>query len=232
METSLHRELKALYATDDAQCEVKLGPYRIDVVTPDGLIEIQHGSLAAIRRKAATLLTGHQLTIVKPIVAVKRLVVRSRKGGKIARRRASPKRGSLLDVFHELVYFRQVFPREGLRLEILLVEIEEERYPGHGRRRRWRGNDYVVADQRLIAIHERHQLVTLSDLRGLVDSRLPTPFDTGQLATSLRVDRWFAQRVAYCLRETGAAQVVGKQRGALLYDWACDPPLADAKRAA
>ena len=52
-ETSLHRDLKALYAGDGhaARREVRWGDYRIDVVTADELVEIQHGSLAAIRGK-------------------------------------------------------------------------------------------------------------------------------------------------------------------------------------
>jgi hypothetical protein len=33
----------------------------------------------------------------------------------------------------------------------------------------------------------------------------------------LGVERWIAQRMAYCLRQTGAVQSVGKQRGAWLY---------------
>ena len=49
METSLHRDLKALYARDDAQFEVSLGNFRIDAVSGGRLVEIQHGSLAAIR---------------------------------------------------------------------------------------------------------------------------------------------------------------------------------------
>ena len=73
-----------------------------------------------------------------------------RKDGPVASRRLSPKRGTLLDLFHELVYFTRAFPHPNLTIEAVLVEIEEWRYPGHGRRRRWRKNDFVVADQRLV----------------------------------------------------------------------------------
>lgn len=224
METSLHRELKSLYAVGDAGIEVKLGAFRIDVVTAEQLIEIQHGSLAAIRNKVASLLAGHRVLVVKPIITTKHIVFRQTRDGKVVRRRQSPKRGTLLDIFHELIYFRQVFPREGLAIEVLLVDIEEDRYPGHGRRRRWRRNDHQVADQRLLAVQERHRLESTADLRRLVDKGLPTPFHTGHLATALGIDRWFAQRIAYCLRESGAAHAVGKLRGAILYQWACELP--------
>ncbi len=110
METSLHRDLKTLYAPGPAQFEVSLGGYRIDVVDRDRLIEIQHGSLAAIRDKVRDLLCDHQVLVVKPIVAGKLLVKRQSKGGAVASRRRSPLRGGLLDLFDELIHFTRVFP--------------------------------------------------------------------------------------------------------------------------
>ncbi len=137
METSLHRQLKDHYAESGAEQEVKLGPYRIDVVNSDVLVEIQHGSLASIRDKVARLLKQHRVLVVKPIVARKRIVRLQNAGGRVVSRRWSPKRGKPLDLFDELVYFTRVFPHANLTLEVPLVEVEERRFPGHGRRR-WR----------------------------------------------------------------------------------------------
>jgi hypothetical protein len=223
METTLHRELKTIYAGAEAATEVRLGRYRIDVVAHGRLIEIQHGHLAAIRRKVAALLETHKVTVVKPIVIRKHIVVRKRRGGPIARGRLSPKRGCLLDAFHDLVHFTRVFPHERLRIELIGVEIEEIRFPGHGRRRRWRRGDYQIEDQRLLAIEQRHALVEAVDLRGLLPTQPSAPFHTGELADVLSVARWVAQRIAFCLRECGAAKVIGKSRGALVYQWATPP---------
>jgi len=52
-------------------------------------------------------------------------------------RRWSPKRGAAVDIFDDLVHFTRAFPHKRLTLEVPLVEVEELRYPGHGRRRRW-----------------------------------------------------------------------------------------------
>ena len=220
METSLHRDLKALYAGEEAQFEVSLGRYRIDVVSDGQLVEIQHGSLAAIRDKIRKLLAEHRVLVVKPIVLRKLLVKRSAKGGRTTGRRLSPKRGRLLDLFDEMVYFTRVFPHRRLTLEVPLVEIEEWRYPGHGRRRRWRTADYQVEDQKLVAVHEVYRLRTASDLAGLISCPLPRPFHTGHLADSLAVDRWVAQRIVYCCRKIGAVRQVGKQGNAILYEFA------------
>lgn len=231
METSLHRDLKALYAGEDAQIEVTLGGYRIDVVSGDQLVEIQHGSLAAIRDKVRSLLADHRVLVVKPIVTQKRLIKRSARGGRITGRRMSPKRGRLLDLFDDLVYFTRVFPHERLVLDVPLVEVEEWRYPGHGRRRRWRASDHEVEDQKLIAVQEVHRLQTAADLGRLIrcPRPLPKPFHTGHLAAALGIQRWFAQRIAYCLRKIGTVEEVGKRGNARMYQFVADGKCTQSK---
>lgn len=217
METSLHRQLKERYATEGATIERRVGRYRIDVVRGKQLIEIQHSSLTAIRDKIAALLKSHEVLVVKPIVIAKHLVKRQREGGEVISRRRSPKSRTLLDIFEELVHFTRVFPHRRLTLEVLLIEIEEWRFPGHGRRRWRRDNDHLVEDQHLVAVHATHQFRTAADLRNFLPHALPQPFHTGQLATALGIERWIAQRMAYCLRETRAIRQVGKLGGAWLY---------------
>ncbi len=218
METSLHRELKQRYAGNQARTEVVLGQYRIDAVLRSTLIEIQHGSLAAIRDKIRRLVAEHQVLVVKPIVARKVLIKQNVPEGPVVSRRLSPKRGQLLDIFDELVYFTRVFPHPNLTLEIVLVEVEEWRYPGHGRRRRWRRNDHVVADQKLLGVGASMQLRKSADLIQLLPAQLPAQFHTGHLATELGIRRPVAQRIAYCLREMEAIRHVGKQGNSLLYE--------------
>jgi hypothetical protein len=98
-----------------------------------------------------------------------------------------------------------------------LVEIEELRVPGHGRRRRWRETDHVVVDQRLVAWEEPRQLRSASDLLCLLPAPVPAKFHTGELAALAGVSRSFAQKIAYCLRQMGAIDTIGKQGNALLY---------------
>ncbi len=233
METSLHRQLKDHYAALAAagrraeskpQLEVRLGNYRIDVVNGNELIEIQIGSLAALRKKVQALLADNRVRVVKPLVQHKQLVNFDAPGGTIKSRRASPKKCHVLSLFDELVYFTSVFPHPRLALDFWLVEIEEWRCPGHGRRRRWRSKDHVVIDQRLVAVADRFTLRTAADLAGVVRASiagagLPEVFDTSDLAGGLGVDRWIAQRIAYCLRHTGAVEEAGKRANARLYRW-------------
>jgi hypothetical protein len=219
METSLHRQLKQLYAGEEAVCEHRLGRYRIDAVKGQELIEIQHGKLAAIRDKVRELLKRRQVRVVKPLVCRKVLIRLDQPGGVELSRRLSPKQATLWDLFHELVYFTRVFPHKRLTLEVPLVEIEETRYPGHGRRRRWRQNDFVIADQRLMEVGSTHIFKSNGDLLALLPQNLPRQFDTRELAAALSQPRWIAQRIAYVLRETGAVELTGKRGRGQLYAW-------------
>lgn len=220
METSLHRELKAYYAGDEAQTEVRLGGYRIDAIVRGELVEIQHGSLAAVRDKVRALVRKHRVRVVKPIVATKMLIKRQRKGGRVTDERLSPKRGSLWDLFDELVYFTRAFPHPRLTLDVVLVDVEEWRYPGHGRRRRYRPNDFQVEDRKLKAVRSVHSFSTTEDLRRLLPDDLPQPFHTGDLTRAIGVSRGVAQRIAYCLREMGASLSAGKRGNFRLYTFA------------
>jgi hypothetical protein len=217
METSLHRELKDRYANGESAQEVQLDGFRIDVVHPDQLIEIQHGPLAAIRDKVARLLKHHRLLVVKPLPIRKRIVRLPRRGGAATSQRWSPKRGTALDLFHELVYFTRVFPHPNLTLEVPLVEVEERRFPGHGRRRWRRDGDHQVEDVRLLQIRHVYRFASGQDLLQLIPCSLPDTFDTGVLAVQLHVPRWVAQRIAYCLRAAGSFTEVGKRGNAKLY---------------
>lgn len=218
METTLHRQLKEHYCQPNARIEVKLGRYRIDVVNGDRLVEIQRSGLAAIRDKVNRLCCdGYQVDVVKPLVARKRLVKLSSENGSETSRRWSPLKATVLDVFDELLYFTRVFPHPNLRMLIPLIEIEEVRFPGHGRRRRKRKGDFVVKDRFILDIHETHVFETVLDLQSLLPDDLPKKFDTGELAQGLEVPRHQAQRIGYVLRKTGVAKECGKRGNAIVY---------------
>ena len=218
METTLHRQLKEHFCEPGARIEVPLGRYRIDVVNGDRLVEIQRSGLAAIRDKVNKLVCdGYQVDVVKPLVARKRLVKLTCIDGIETSRRWSPLKATMLDVFDELLYFTRVFPHPNLRMLIPLVDVEEIRYPGHGRRRRKRKNDFEVKDRLMLDIHETRIFKCVTDLQELLPDDLPKKFDTAELAAGLGVPRHQAQRIGYVLRKTGVAKEVGKRGNAILY---------------
>ena len=215
MESSLHRELKLHYSGRDEDVEVQVDGYRIDAVVDGVLFEIQSASLGALREKVRSLLKRHSVVVVKPLACRKRLIRRDKKLGSVVSSRFSPKRESIYDLFVDLVYFGDVFPHKRLTLEVVLTEQEEHRIT-RVRRRRF-GPDYRVEDRRLIKIVSTHSLRTLADLQALLPTTLNSPFTTADLAREANIPRWVAQKMAYCLRKSGAIESVGKHGRATTY---------------
>jgi hypothetical protein len=206
METSLHQQLKRCYADAEGNTEVVMGKYRIDAVRGDELIEVQCASLSAIRNKCNDLLTRHSLRVVKPVIVRTRIAKAKKLGGPVTSRRLSPKRGSVLDIFDELIYFIRVFPNPNLTLEVPLVHVEQLRVPAKKRRRRWQ-KDYKVQDVKLESIEATFELREPSR-----DS-----FNTLDIARATDRPRWVAQQIAYVLRKTGAIDAVSRNRSGIVY---------------
>ena len=215
MESSLHRQLKELYGGSPDDCEVTVRGFRIDALAAGRLIEVQR-SLSAIRDKIDTLLTSHRVTLVKPIPARTLIVRRQAARGEIATRRYSPLKRNLFNLFEELVHFGTVFPHPRLRLEVILIEQEEQRIP-RVRRHLFNGPDYHVEDRLLLNIVSRHSFRTAADLAALLPDQLPTPFHTQDLAQAAAIPRWLAQKMVYCLARCGAITPVGKLSRSILY---------------
>jgi hypothetical protein len=218
METSLHQQLKRCYADRDDDTEVVMGKYRIDAIRGDELIEVQCASLSAIRRKCHDLLTRHSVRVVKPVIVRTRIARAKKLGGPVMSRRLSPKRGSVLDIFEDLIYFIRIFPNPNLTLELPLVHVEQLRVPAKKRRRRWR-KDYQVQDVRLESIEATIELRQPSDLFRLVGiSEDLESFNTLDIARATDRPRWVAQQIAYVLRKTGAIEAVDRNRSGIVYE--------------
>ena len=214
METSLHRQLKERYGpAAGGRLEVTLEGFRIDAIAADGaLVEVQSGPLGPLRAKLRTLLPAHCVRVIKPVVLRRRLIRRARRDGADLSVRLSPRRGALVDVFDDLVGLAPLLPHPNLTLDVLAVEIDEVRLV---QRRSRRG--YAVLDRRLNAVVATVRLDQGRDLWSLIPGAPPCPFTTGDLAAQLRRPLAFAQRVAYCLRMTGAVSIVGKRGNRWVY---------------
>jgi hypothetical protein len=217
METTLHQQLKRCYADDDSQMEVVMGKYRIDAIRDDELIEVQCASLSAIRDKCQDLLKRHQLRVVKPVVIRTRIAKVKKSGGPITSRRLSPKRGTVLDVFDELIYFTRVFPHSNLTIEVPLIHVEQVRAPA--KKKRWRRRkDFKVDDVKLESIEGTIELREPADLLALIDMPAKTKsFNTADIAKATGRPRWHAQQIAYVLRKTGAIDQTSRNRTGIVY---------------
>ncbi|MFN8529258.1 MAG: hypothetical protein U0670_11640 [Anaerolineae bacterium] len=219
-EKSLHAALKAYYARPGDALECDLGGYVIDVVRrsddarPPLCVEIQSRRLAPMKPKLRALLDQYPIRIVYPI-AVERSIVRLTPDGEIVSRRKSPKRGTVYEVFSELVSFPKLTLHPNFSLEIALIR-EDEYWLDDGRGS-WRRKHWSIHDRVLLEVVESLAFASPADYAALLPADLPTVFDTGTLAQAIHQPRRIGQQMAYCLREMGQLQPMGMQGKARLY---------------
>ncbi len=214
-EKPLHAALKEWYAQPGDQFEVPVDNFVIDIVRDELLIEIQTQGFSQIKGKLAELLARHPVQLVYPIAREKWIVklTQGRRGRRS--RRKSPKRGTIHDVFGELVSIPGLLSEPGFTLEVLLIQEEEVRR--HDPKRAWRRRGWVTHERRLLDVVDRKVFREPADLAALIPPELSEPFTTSDLAAAIFRPLRLAQRMAYCLREMGAIVAVGKQGNAFLY---------------
>ena len=212
-EKPLHAALKEWYRRDGDMVEVPVDGFVADLVRDGVLIEIQTRSFSSMRRKLERLLDDHPIRLVHPIPSVKWIVKLDPGGGEVSRRR-SPKQGIAADVCGELVSFPALLGHPNLTLEVLLTEEDEVWRPDD---RGWRRGGFVVEERRLVAVLDAVEVGSPADLPALLPPGLPDPFTTADLAERLGRTRHAAQKVAYCLRESGAVLTDGRDRRGYRY---------------
>ena len=216
-EKPLHAALKDWYCQPQDRVEVEVDNYIIDIQRGDTLIEVQTKYFSKIKRKVKDLSSRHPLRLVHPIAEEKWLIKFGEDGNTSSRRRKSPKHGTYLDIFHELVSFPKLLMHPNFSIHVLLIHEEEIRQKvinGSWRRRGWK-----TVERRLLKVTGSQYFQTPEDLAALLPKDLPHPFTTLNLAKALTKSRRLAQRMAFCLREMEVIQAVGREGNAIQYSY-------------
>ena len=215
-EKSLHASLKEWYARPGDRFEVSIDGFVIDILRDKLLVEIQTSGFSSIKRKVQALAANHRLRLVYPIASEKWIVRLAKDGDStVLSRRRSPKRGSLEQVFRELVSFPKLMANPNFSLEVLLILEEEVRR--HDKNRGWRRGGWITHERRLLDVVKQRVFKGPMDLLAFIPLNLSDSWTTADLAAAIGQPRWLAQKMVYCLREAGAVSVVGKQGNAILY---------------
>jgi hypothetical protein len=205
-ESSLHRALKFRYAAQ-GETEAARAGYVCDAIAPDGeAVEIQTGSFGALKRKIPALAEKGMVRLIYPIIVNKTLELYDT-GGNLLSRKKSPRKGSLWDVFGELIYAPDFITLNRLTIELALVDITERRRDdGKGS---WRRKGISIEDRILDTWRESVILKKKKDwLRFLP---LKGEFTIKELALAVRIRYVLARKTLYVLEKAGFVKKIRKE---------------------
>lgn len=215
-EGSLHAALKEWIARPDDGFEVKVDGFLIDVVRGNELFEIQTKNFSAIRKKLRTLTQNHRLHLVYPISLEKWIIKIDENDGSVKSRRRSPKKGSLNDIFDELIRIPDLIENNNFSLIVLMIREEEIRCDdGKGS---WRRKGTSIIDRKLLEVVSETQFINKEDFLQFLPQKLISPFSTKDVAVNIGIPVYKARRMIYCLKKMGVIRQVDKRGNFLLYE--------------
>jgi hypothetical protein len=213
-EHSLHQEIKTYLAIPGDRFEIPLGNYIIDILRDNLLIEIQTKNFSALKEKLQTLTKTHKVRLVYPLPEHK-MITCTAKDNTVIYKRKSPRKGSLFDVFRELVMIPEVIGEENFSLEILFVDEEEVRCAdGKGS---WRRRGVSIKERRLLDVNSRVLFKNKADFLKLLPESLNEAFTNNELALQAKISSRVARQITYCYRKSGFIQVTGKRGNAFVF---------------
>lgn len=214
-ESSLHRELKNLYAGQGGQTEVDAVGFVADCISPSGeYVEVQTGNFGSLRKKAKELTRLNALKIVFPVIINKYIEVSDGEGNRLYRRK-SPRRGTPWEVFDELIHAPELPLLKNITLEIVLVDAEERRVSdGKGS---WRRKGVSIHDRRILALCDTIRLAKPKDYLRFVPFKKGEEFTSATLGEITSIGSSLAGKTLYVLNRLGVVKKVGKKGKSYLY---------------
>ena len=215
-EKMLHCVIKHYIEPDISWHEVKIGSYYADIVTEDGIFEIQTRSFNSLRKKLAFFLEFSPVTIVYPLPKTKWLLWIDKDTGEVTKKRKSPKQGRIYDAFYELYKIKPQIIDENFRFHIIFIDVEEYRYLDGWSDDKKRGSSRCERIPIDIASEERFEKA--ADYKKFVPDELPNQFTTKDYKSIAKVNLRTAQTAMNILHHLGVVKRVGKEKKLHLYE--------------
>ena len=214
-EKTVHAILKSYYAPDESTHEIPIEGCVADIYTGEEILEIQTRSFDRLREKLDRFLPICPVTIVYPIPHEKRLIWIDEETGELSSPRKSPLTGNPYMAFKELYRIRRYLLRDGLRLKLVLLDMEEYRLLNGWSRDKKTGSTRF--DRIPTRIVEEVCIDCPQDYMQFVPYGLEEPFTFREFAKEAHIRPALAQSALPILMDTGAVERVGKKGRAYLY---------------
>ena len=205
-EKTVHAVLKEYYGGGEENKEIPLGGFVADVVSEDGVIEIQTRALYRLERKLEALLPLCRVTVVYPIEARKYLLDIDPDSGELISKRLSPKRLKIWHGIAELYGIRKFLGDENLTVRFPVLTVEETRIRAAEKKRRADKIDKLPAEMTEEIVIRRKE-----DIAALLPEELPDGFTSAEFAKLCRINADTAGKCIRVLSVMGIITECGKQ---------------------
>lgn len=214
-EKTIHAALKNYFSQDFDQ-EAKIGGFYADIVTENGIYEIQTASWGKLNKKLEVMLEVCHVTVVYPFEQRTKTVSVSDTSGELLRKNGFRKNGSLTDFFLELYRIKSFLTHPNLTVCFAELDIERVNFVSEktGRRRgRGKYTKTPLALNREIYLEKPQDYLTL--LPGDITEKLPKEFTLKELQAVIKPTD--ASITAEILGYLGIIEKFGKKGNAELY---------------
>lgn len=207
-EKTLHAVLKEYYEPYEENHEIKVGSFVADIVGENGIIEIQTANFGKLIKKLDVFLEYCNVTVVYPMAAVKHLVWLDGDTGELIEKRKSPKRATIYDAADELYVIRYALDNPRFHLKLCMLELEETRFVGKGKKNRREGS--LRVDRVPIALLDEVEFDCPDDYTKFIPEGLPEEFTCKDFAKLCKTHTGNARRVINMLIYLEKICFVGK----------------------
>lgn len=215
-EKTIHEVVKNFYCDQALFQEVKTGRYVADIACGERIIEIQNGNFYKLRGKLDAFLPSHEVTVVYPIPALKKVYWLDPETGELSAGHKSPRHGTVYDAFAQLYRIRHFLTDPHLHFAFLLIDMDEYRLLNGWSHDRKRGSDRY---ERLPV--QLREIVTVESVRDYLQFfpiTLPEQFTSGDLSRCAGISLSAAQTCILICRDFSLVREIGKKGRSNLYE--------------
>lgn len=214
-EKTVHAVLKNAYAPDEDMHEIPIENYVADIYTGTEIIEIQTRQFNKMRNKLSVFLPLYPVTIVYPIPATKWLIWIDEETGELTNKRKSPAKGNVYSAFGELYKIKNFLTDKNLRLQLVLLDMEEYRLLNGWSRDKKKGSQRY--DRIPVELIEEVSVERVEDYMRFVPYELAERFTVKDFAKAAKIPVPLSQTVVHILHYVGVLERVGKMGRSYLY---------------
>lgn len=210
-EKRIHSVLKNYFSNDYDQ-EAKIGSFYADIVTENGIFEIQTGNFGKLNKKLEIMLSVCHVTVVYPYEKRTRVISADDANGELLREGRFRYNNSLTEFFLELYRIKSFLTNPNLTICIAELDVERVNYVSKNTGKRRKKGAFTKTP---LALRREIYLEKPSDYLVLLPEGVPKEFTVKELQKYTKTTD--AKLMLEILLYVGAVDKIGKSGNAEIY---------------